>query len=155
MDRRLASFGLIVGLLLAAGGVGSMACGQATLKELTPATSATPDITWKTGIIPIFQSAECDQAACHSSTQKSGGLILDHTLSANTLYTYVVTSGGNIQKAQNGKEADTNTPQNSLLLTKPTGTYSPGGHGGGTLFTSSSTQYQTILSWVQAGAQND
>lgn len=155
MDRRITSFSLIVGMLIAAGAAGSLACGQATLKELTPAGAATPDFTWRTGVVPIFSSSECDQGACHSQAAKQGGLVLDHTIPASQLYTLVVTSGGNIQKAGQGYEADQTTPKNSLLVLKPTGAYSPGGHGGGTLFSDQSDEYKTILGWVQAGAQND
>jgi len=155
MDRRVTSFSLIVSLLLVAGAAGSLACGQASLKEYMPGGTPTPDITWKTGVIPIFANSECDQAACHSQASKQGGLVLDHTLPPDALYTIVVTSGGNIQHAMQGEEADTTTPANSLLLQKPTNTYVPGGHAGGTLFGTNSPQYTTIKAWVTAGALND
>ena len=47
---------------------------------------------------------------------------------------------------------DTNTPADSILLRKPTGTDS---HGGGVRFDTSSTEYQTILTWITEGTLNN
>ena len=157
MDRRLLSFVMIAGLF-AVGGLGSMACGQATLVEFSPAGGPTPDYTWRTGMLKVFAAHDCAQPACHSVQTQAGQLVLDPTLDPNLLYTLVVTSGGAIQRAGNGKEADTNNPTNSLLITKPTGTYSPGGHTGGALITQSSnpsSDYQVILNWIKNGAKDN
>ncbi|HJQ99022.1 MAG TPA: fibronectin type III domain-containing protein [Candidatus Polarisedimenticolaceae bacterium] len=43
------------------------------------------------------------------------------------------------------------SPASSLILTKPTGV----SHSGGTIWTTASTQYQTILKWIQEGAQDN
>ena len=43
---------------------------------------------------------------------------------------------------------DTNTPASSRLLSKGSGT----GHQGGSIFAKNSTEYQTILAWIEGGA---
>lgn len=44
------------------------------------------------------------------------------------------------------------SPEESLLLIKASG---GGAHGGGAFYSSSSASYQTILSWIEAGAPNN
>ncbi len=49
-------------------------------------------------------------------------------------------------------EIDTITPQDSELLIKATG---GDGHGGGAIFSASSSSYNTIVNWISQGAQNN
>lgn len=46
---------------------------------------------------------------------------------------------------------DVQQPEKSVLLIKATG----GGHGGGTLFGTGSSSYQTIVNWIAQGAKNN
>jgi hypothetical protein len=49
-------------------------------------------------------------------------------------------------------KVDTNAPTASLLLLKAAADSSVGGHGGGTIWATSSTAYATVLEWVNQGA---
>ena len=96
----------------------------------TPPDQVT-DISFSADVVPILQSC----TGCHTSG--TGG------------WTY---SGGAGSHGQVLSVINTTSPANSLLLVKATGA---GGHGGGSLFSASSDEYQAILAWIQEGAMNN
>ena len=101
---------------------------NATLEPTTTSTQKSFD----TDIMPILQTC----TSCHGT---SGNYTVTD---ANETYSNI-TSNGFI---------DTNTPANSILLLKATETVS---HEGGVRFNTSSTEYQTISTWITEGALNN
>ncbi|MHC4817506.1 MAG: PKD domain-containing protein, partial [Planctomycetota bacterium] len=93
-----------------------------------------PQVSYANDVHPIWAARTCTN--CHPN---SGGL----DLSGAAAQTFTQVTNGRV---------DTGTPANSEILTKPLGM----SHGGGTIFSSTSDpDYQTILSWIQQGAQNN
>lgn len=119
----------------------SAAPGRITTSNVTttPDTTTTPDITsipagtFQSSILPIL-STKC--VACHDSnnnTSNSRFIVSD----ANATYTSIAGFNG----------IDTATPANSLLLTKAIGI----SHGGGSVLSSTETDYISIKDWITAG----
>lgn len=93
------------------------------------------------------------------------GLVEDMSFSANVMpvlskctgchaggtggWTY---DGGTEAYTQAFSVVDTAAPENSLLLIKGSG---GDGHGGGSLFSSASDDYQKILAWISDGAPDN
>jgi hypothetical protein len=103
----------------------------------------------------IFTKQGCNSAACHGGVKGRGGL----KLSANALhpkddYEWIV-KGGVYQvltdevKGVRVPRVDLADPEKSLLLTKPAMIVP---HGGGKRFDKGSSDYQTILEWIERGA---
>jgi len=103
----------------------------------------------------ILTKLGCNQAACHGGVKGRGGF----KLSANALYPRDdfewITKGGTYQvltaevKGERIPRVNLRTPEESLLLTKPT-MGKP--HGGGKRLDKDSQDYKSILDWVKKGA---
>lgn len=127
----------------------------------TPTPTGQPTLSFENDILPAFASASCTSSGCHGNgaVQVAGsnppGLnfqIGDGAPSgpgedtSDFLYNYLLGNNGNTVYV------NTSSPQNSFLLTYP---QSPGSsHAGGSSAWggTSSSNYQTVLSWIQAGA---
>ncbi len=106
-------------------------------------------------IAGIFTRRECNNTECHGSVKGKGGF----KLSYNALFPkddhYWIVNGGTYQvlkvepKAPITPRVDLEEPEKSLLLLKPTMSVA---HGGGPRLEKDSADYQTILSWIRAGA---
>ena len=81
-------------------------------------------------LVPTCQS-------CHSTGNEAGDTQLLFTGAAAADYATVVMF------------VDTSSPASSRMLAKMSGN----GHGGGTVYAAGSPEYQTILQWIQQGAQ--
>lgn len=102
----------------------------------------------------IFTKRGCNSSDCHGSVKGKGGL----KLSANALYPrddyrWIVEGGTyqvlTVEAGQKIPRIDLKEPEKSLLLQKPT---MQDAHGGGQRFSSDSSDYETILSWIKNGA---
>lgn len=106
-----------------------------TTETTTTSTDTTPTVTltsFATEVMPILNNCK----SCHGSNG-------DFTVT-DTAGTYANLSTNNF--------LDTATPANSDLLTKAINTSS---HDGGQQFTNTSTEYTTILKWIEEGASNN
>ncbi len=100
-------------------------------------------VSFSKNVYPILKN-NCQ--SCHGATSGSGNLRIgnDVITTYNNLMTTTPVVGGSY--------IDTANPSTSLLLQKATNSIP---HGGGQRFSSSSPEYQTILNWIQQGANNN
>jgi hypothetical protein len=105
-------------------------------------------------ICNIFTRKGCNETSCHGSVKGKNGF----KLSINGMYPHDdykwIVQGGTykVLSADPGPQSpriDLKEPEKSLILLKPTLTVP---HGGGARFKVGSPEYQTILTWVRAGA---
>lgn len=144
----------------------SVSDGEATLTATLSGRSAkaavrtrqsgrTDPVSFVTDITRILTSHGCNGSSCHGGVKGRGGF----RLSSNAMhpaedYDWIVRGGGyqvltEEPRGPRNPRIDREAPENSLLLLKPT-LAQP--HGGGMRFEKGSTDYQTILGWVRAGA---
>ena len=104
------------------------------------AQSATPSFV--NGVVPLFTRLGCNQGACHGKGTGQNGFRLslrgyapdwDHT---------------SLTREFDGRRVSPASPEDSLLLRKPTGA-AP--HEGGKLFSKGSRPYRLLLDWIRAG----
>jgi len=94
-------------------------------------------------ITPILTFAGCNQSACHGSPVGKNGFKLSlFGYEPELDYAALVTKVP-------GRRVNVEDPLASLVLRKPTFTEP---HGGGPRFTKDSSEYRTLLGWIQAGA---
>lgn len=84
-------------------------------------------------VLPLLRSG-CED--CHSATGEASDT--DYVLGSDDADVYAMTL----------EFIDLDQPAQSRLLTKTAGI----GHNGGTVFDEGTTEYQTILEWIEAGA---
>jgi len=89
-------------------------------------------LSFATDVLPVL--APC--TTCHMAGGQAGDTSLLFSADAAATYAAVV------------RLVDTTAPAASRLLSKASGN----GHGGGSIFLPGSSQYQTILTWIQQGA---
>lgn len=147
------AFGLLLSLL--ASGCGSshpFDRGPTATPEITPTPAVpTPTATLAPGETP---SPATPTVAPPSFTDDVKPLLSPCTGchasgAASTAWLY---DGGAQAYEQVMTKVNVAAPEESLLLVKASG---GGSHGGGTFYSTSSTSYQTILSWIEAGAPNN
>jgi len=100
-----------------------------------------PKLSFVKDVVPIFTMAGCAGANCHGSIRGQGGFKL-------SLFGYEPDL--DYQAIQS--RIDTDHPEQSLLLKKPSFQVS---HGGGLRFTQESLEYRSILEWIARGATYD
>ncbi|MCI5073276.1 hypothetical protein MRY82_10125 [bacterium] len=125
----------------------------------TPTGPVTP--TFENDILPAFTSASCTSSGCHGNgaVQASGsnppGLNLQigdgapsgpNEDTAQYLYDFLLGNNGNTLYV------DTGAAQSSFLLTYPQSTGSTHAGGPSAWGGTGSSNYQTVLAWIQAGA---
>ena len=103
----------------------------------------------------ILTRTGCNNESCHGGVKGRGGFKLSNgSLHPKDDYEWIV-KGGVYQvltsevKGQRIPRIDTNDPEKSLLLRKPTG-QTP--HGGGIRFKPDSPEYRALLDWIRKGA---
>lgn len=110
-------------------------------EEFTESSVVNIDVTltFTGNVFPILQG---DCFACHASVNNSAAFsAFPMSQNENTTYNEVIT------------RVNLGTPPNSLLLQKAT--TNGVSHSGGQRFTVGSTEYNTILKWIQQGALNN
>lgn len=111
-----------------------LACVAARAQEAERPVYFVRDIT------PIFSRQGCSAAPCHGKISGQGRLKLSLMTLAPTMDFEVLEPLVNLKN-----------PEQSLLLLKPTHQVD---HGGGRRFSTRSTEYQTILKWIEQGCRN-
>src|SRR5262249_14407217 len=104
-----------------------------------------PDTRWSfvNQITPILTFGGCNQSSCHGSPVGKNGFKLSlFGYQPEDDYTALVTKIP-------GRRVDTKEPLKSLVLLKPTMSVA---HGGVPRFKKDSSEYKTLLAWIEAGA---
>jgi hypothetical protein len=115
-------------------------------------------LSFVTDVTRILTKRGCNGSNCHGGVKGRGGF----RLSSNAMhpkedYDWIVRGGGyqvltNESRGPRIPRINLEVPESSLLLQKPTMGQA---HGGGLRFQKDSSDYRTILSWIQAGAPYD
>ena len=100
-------------------------------------------VSFSKNVYPILKN-NCQ--SCHGASSGSGNLRIGND--AITTYNNLMNTSPSI----GGSFIDTANPSTSLLLQKATNSTT---HGGGKIFAINSQEYQTILKWIQQGANNN
>ncbi|MXZ34754.1 MAG: DUF1549 domain-containing protein, partial [Acidobacteria bacterium] len=144
----------------------ALAEGNTTVQALVANRSATagltvqslktpPPFSFQHDIGGILTKRGCNDSSCHAGVKGRGGFKLSlNALDPKEDYRWIVKGGiyqvMSLESA--GPESpriDLSQPENSLLLRKPT-LLLP--HGGGERLTAGSSDYRTLLDWIQSGA---
>ncbi len=103
----------------------------------------------------ILTKRGCNASECHGGVKGRGGFKLSlAVLHPKEDYRWIVEGGGyqvlSVEAAEPIKpRVSTSSPEESLLLLKPTASLP---HGGGMRFEADSSDYETIREWVRSGA---
>jgi hypothetical protein len=94
-------------------------------------------------VLPVFTRTSCNQGACHGKNAGQNGFRLSlRGYAPENDYRWIT-------REFEGRRIDTNQPEKSLLLVKPTG---EAAHEGGKVFDTESPAYRVLLNWIKAGA---
>jgi len=121
----------------------------AALFSLTGFASAAEPVavpSFRSDVMPVFFRAGCNAGTCHGSARGKDGYML-------SLFGY--DPAGDYRRTVEdipGRRVNTALPSESLLLLKATGAVP---HTGGKLFEKDSDLYQTLATWIAAGAPDD
>ena len=128
---------------------------QSVTAKLTVQSLAKPSFNFQQEIGGILTKLGCNDSSCHAGVKGRGGFKLSlNGLDPKEDYRWIV-KGGTFQvmslESANPElpRVDLDQPENSLLLRKPTLDLP---HGGGERLTTKSSDYRTLLGWIQAGA---
>lgn len=117
-----------------------------TLPVRVKNAGATPAVTFRNDVEPVLMRAGCNSGACHGSAQGKNGFRLS-LFGFDPSMDYV-----NLTRQARGRRLDAASPDESLMLLKPTGGVP---HEGGTRFERDSELYGTVRQWIEAGAPDD
>ena len=102
--------------------------------------------TFDAEVMAVFTKVGCSGGGCHGSLKGQAGFKL-------SLFGYdPVADHPMITCEDGGRRIDLDSPENSLLLRKPTFQEA---HGGGQLLQVDSPEYRILLDWIRAGARRD
>ena len=111
---------------------------------LLPIDSSTAPVDFDTQVMPILTKAGCNSGACHGSAAGRGGFHL-------SLYgSRPADDFAEITMALEGRRINRRTPDQSLLLKKPTEMLS---HGGELRIVIDSPEYHLLTRWIAEGAK--
>ncbi len=119
--------------------------GSAEIKVPVQVLDSTREriVSFRHEIIPALTKLGCNQGACHGSQHGKGGFQLSLLgFEPETDYTSIV-------KSAEGRRVSPSSPEDSLLLLKPTLAVD---HGGGKRMEPNSREYQLIQLWLEQGA---
>ncbi len=103
-------------------------------------------ISFRLDVMPVFMRSGCNVGGCHGAARGKDGFHL-------SLFGYDPASDYNSLTRQiTSRRINLALPQESLLLTKATGTVP---HTGGERFKPNTPLYNTLLAWLKAGAPDD
>ena len=103
-------------------------------------------VSFSRDVMSILTTKGCNGSACHGSPAGQNGFKL-------SLFGYVVAADHKMVVAENdGRRVDFDSPEESLLLQKPSFEVA---HGGGQLMTPESDAYRTLLAWLEQRAPLD
>lgn len=99
--------------------------------------------SFRNEVLPVFSKLGCNSGACHGAIAGKGGFRLSlRGFDAET-------DAFNVTRDAKGRRVELASPEESLVLLKPTGKVP---HKGGVLLDPDSENYQLILSWLKVGA---
>lgn len=113
---------------------------------VSPVPLLADEPSFRRDVMPVFFRAGCNSGTCHGSARGKDGFML-------SLFGY--DAKGDYERVVNemvGRRVNIAVPEQSLLLLKSIGAVP---HTGGKLLTRDSEHYQTLLSWIEAGAPDD
>jgi hypothetical protein len=124
-------------------------CLMASIASAAPTTAPagkSERVSFKNDVMPIFMRAGCNAGACHGSARGQDGFHL-------SLFGYDPDGDYRaITRELATRRINLAQPEQSLLLTKTVG---DAPHTGGKRFEKDSVYYQTLLRWLEQGAQPD
>ena len=105
-----------------------------------------PPLSLNLDVMPVFMKAGCNAGKCHGAARGQDGFGL-------SLFGYDA-KGDHFKLTEelSGRRINLARPEASLLLTKAIG---EAPHTGGKRFDEESESYQTMLRWIEEGAEND
>lgn len=131
---------------------------SATARLTVQSLAASLPFNFRQNIGGILTKRGCNDSSCHAGVKGRGGFKLSlNALDPKEDYRWIV-NGGTFQvmslesAGPESPRIDLSQPENSLLLRKPTLVLP---HGGGERLTAESSDYGTLLGWIQAGAPYD
>jgi Protein of unknown function (DUF1549)/Protein of unknown function (DUF1553) len=101
---------------------------------------------FRTDIVPLLSKAGCNMGACHGNLNGKGGFRLS-LRGEDPSFDYLA-----LTHELSGRRVNRLAPDQSLVVQKPTAAI---GHEGGLRFRRESTEAQTLLAWIAAGAHDD
>jgi hypothetical protein len=119
---------------------------KVTLPVTVKSAKTSPPISFKLDVMPVFMKAGCNMGSCHGSARGKDGFHL-------SLFGY--DPDGDYQRLTreiSGRRINLAIPEESLLIQKALGKVP---HTGGKRFAEGCEMYQTLMSWLKAGAPQD
>jgi hypothetical protein len=118
----------------------------ALLASAAPSQAEGPPVSFRTDVVAALSRAGCNSGACHGSPQGKNGFRLslrgqDPDLDLATL-----------TKEAGGRRVNRQSPAESLVLLKGSGSVS---HGGGQLLGRDHAAYKVVARWIAEGASDD
>ncbi len=108
--------------------------------------SATPPMSFKLDVMPVFTKAGCNTGGCHGSSKGKDGFRL-------SLFGYDPDGDYfRLTREQIGRRINLAIPEESLIVQKGLGAVQ---HTGGVRFGTNSQLCHTLVAWLNAGAPND
>jgi len=105
-----------------------------------------PPVSFRNDVIPVLTRAGCNGGACHGAASGKNGFGL-------TLFGYDPSRDlRSLSRDYRGRRMDCAAPEQSLMLTKPTGEVK---HKGGKRFEKDSEMWHTLRAWIADGASDD
>ena len=136
------------GRLVSAGdGLGEVSIRAGSLSATLPVEAkgigSATDVGFRHEVEPVLTKLGCNMGACHGGQHGKGGFKLSLLgFEAEPDYDSIVKSAG-------GRRASPSSPEESLLLLKPTLALE---HGGGRRMRPNGREYELIRSWLEQGA---
>jgi len=121
--------------------------GQTAKVPVTVAQcAATPPLSFRLDVMPTFMRSGCNTGSCHGAARGKDGFRI-------SLFGFDPEGDYNrLTREMVGRRVNLAVPADSTLLEKATGAVQ---HTGGKRFEADSELYQTIHTWISAGAVND
>jgi hypothetical protein len=117
-----------------------------TCQQGLPIAAADEPISFRRDVMPVLFRAGCNSGTCHGAARGKDGFHL-------SLFGYDPQGDYfRITEEMIGRRVNLSAPDESLLLMKSIGRVP---HTGGKLFDAESPYYQTLRSWIAAGAKDD
>ncbi|MBM3877319.1 MAG: DUF1553 domain-containing protein [Verrucomicrobia bacterium] len=125
-------------------GLGFAASFASAASAIAAKAPASPDaqVSFVNDVLPVLSKAGCNAGTCHAKADGKGGFKL-------SVFAYDPRADFyNITRAARGRRISPASPEQSLLLLKPTMAVQ---HGGGPRFAAGSPAHSTILKWIRQG----
>jgi len=103
-------------------------------------------VSFANDVLPVLTRAGCNAGSCHGAASGKNGFRL-------SLFGYdPALDHRSLTRELRGRRADPSTPEQSLLLTKPTGAVA---HKGGVRFDEDTPAYALLRDWIASGVPQD